>query len=1123
MPAIAREIDSSRPLDTLRDALRTSCLDHIFEALDIPHELGQMLPAQTLESWGIEAFSSEVVMLRSAGPAWRVLSVEASVPRAQIITAMRQMARHHSTTWSLWFWFDEGMLCVATALVDGTIRHTSARLEEPRQLELEQLLALAPPEPPRHTWRQQILEALDQAKLTRQFYDDFVRVRRRLAHAMRRGPGAMVARESLALTVLLRVIVLYFLQGRGALDGDRSFLRRRLDAARASGENFWETVLGPLFFGALSLPMEERDDAAKALGEIPFLNGGLFERSALEREHPEMSWPESVWSEVFDGFFERYSFVLRDPLPDVHDSQIDPEMLGRVFEGLMCPGHRSKTGAFYTPAPLVARMVVQGLAGFLSRHTSLEDELLEELVTRGSIATQKKEELQAIASALSEIKILDPAVGTGAFMIEAVDALRRCWRGLREAGLAHHRDVESYEGVRALIHDHIYGVDVNTTAVRLCELRMWLVLLGLWPGDLSSRIAQIEPLPNLGHRIAIGDSLVGPQEHVLLDIKGKRGSSVWRDWRPEEIQSAQVAKSCALIAQHQRRYLGAHGLEKVEAQRELEQIEKAQVIALLDARRARHHHDIRALEELSKSPDLFGEEQGLTASARTQLLMLYRERDALTRRITAAERGDHALTFCYEARFAGVMARGGFDLIFTNPPWVRATTQERQLKGLHGMRYVSASGGLWRGAAKQGVRATFGTQPDLSALFIERSLELLRPGGRLCALVPAKLLRSLHGAAVRGVMAEHHICAIEDMSDGSQAYFDAVTYPAVIDIEKCATKRTVHPSRRGRPTWPQPDTRMITWRGQVARETRQPLASICLHGEDMREPWVITSGAIAALQKKLASTSPEQLDVLGHIEALRPRRGIMTGQNAVFCVSSQRALDLCHGDEALYERWTRPFVRGRDVRAWEFSAQTKNQRILWPYEGKDVVEFEQMPEAMQAHFTRHEAALRTRSDLRSGTAHFWRLFRVQQGVEGAKVIWRDMSLWAEAACDEGGHVPMNTAYYIPCGDELRAWLLTAWMNAWVTRISLHALAERAQHGYRRHFGWTVASMKIPRRWARFVAGGEDPELEANCAFWRGRVDGAQLCERELCDIIGISHEMMLDACGELVRQIKRGA
>ena len=139
---------------------------------------------------------------------------------------------------------------------------------------------------------------------------------------------------------------------------------------------------------------------------------------------------------------------------------------------------------------------------------------------------------------------------------------------------------------------------------------------------------------------------------------------------------------------------------------------------------------------------------------------------------------------------------------------------------------------------------------------------------------------------------------------------------------------------------------------------------------------------------------------------------------------------------------------------------------------------------------------------------------MREEIAKPKALWRDMSPWAEAACDERGLVPLNTVYYVPCDDALRAWMLTAWLNARATRASLRGVAERAQHGYRRQLGWTVASMKMPRRWGRWLAGAQDVELEAECAYWRAHPEGALKLEARLLKRFDLDAELVDEACAQ---------
>src|SRR5690606_29245491 len=135
---------------------------------------------------------------------------------------------------------------------------------------------------------------------------------------------------------------------------------------------FYRAALCPLFFGALNTRPERRDAAARALGELPYLNGGLFERHALERRFPDLDLPDQATAAVFDELLERYRFTARDAAeaaaePGIPaEGGVDPEMLGRVFEELMAAERRGATGTYYTPAPVVARLVREALTAYVA-------------------------------------------------------------------------------------------------------------------------------------------------------------------------------------------------------------------------------------------------------------------------------------------------------------------------------------------------------------------------------------------------------------------------------------------------------------------------------------------------------------------------------------------------------------------------------------------------------------------------------------------------------------------------------------------------------------------------------------------------------------------------------------
>src|SRR5204863_4329399 len=227
--------------------------------------------------------------------------------------------------------------------------------------------------------------------------------------------------------------------------------------------HFHRVALHPLCFGVLNRPVAERSAAARALGRLPFLNGGLFEPTALERRHGPAVWPNPDWRDAFDDLFERFRFSARETGAG---ESVAPDMLGRVFEGVMDSTERHASGTYYTPAPIVRDLV--------------------------RAAPAHPPDLRTLA-------ILDPAAGSGAFLLGALDELVALRAAAGEPVTAALR--------RDVVARSLYGVDLNPAAVRLTELRLWL---GLVADDDTADAAAVAPLPNLDGHVRQGDALPDP-------------------------------------------------------------------------------------------------------------------------------------------------------------------------------------------------------------------------------------------------------------------------------------------------------------------------------------------------------------------------------------------------------------------------------------------------------------------------------------------------------------------------------------------------------------------------------------------------------------------------------------
>src|SRR4029077_1325057 len=226
------------------------------------------------------------------------------------------------------------------------------------------------------------------------------------------------------------------------------FLVDRLQSAIRGNCEFFSAVLLPLFFGCLNTPTAERDADACRLGNIPYLNGGLFDPSAFERAHPDIHLPNDLMRRVIDEVFERFAFSIDES--DAAGTHVDPEMLGKVFESLMAADDRAASGSFYTPRPIVdvlTRRAIREWCGVGDEWT----------------ADRARDVLQRLA----RITILDPACGSGAFLLSALRVIEELTR--TAAAIV---QIEPPEDLRqSIIERSLFGVDVKPEAVRLCELR----------------------------------------------------------------------------------------------------------------------------------------------------------------------------------------------------------------------------------------------------------------------------------------------------------------------------------------------------------------------------------------------------------------------------------------------------------------------------------------------------------------------------------------------------------------------------------------------------------------------------------------------------------------------------
>lgn len=632
---------------------------------------------------------------------------------------MRSYRAYNIQTKSALSYVHEKSFSIFDLSANRTLRRLDVDLERPSAHAIDRLNLLAAGDGdslPRIYDR-----ALDRESVTREFFQRFRTAVGDVADALAEEFPAEErdAVDAEALLILSRLLFLSFVQEKGWLNGERRFLVDRLEQETRRGGELFSDVLLPLFFGCLNTAQRERSFAARKLGRVPYLNGGLFEPSPFELRHAEMHLPNELMRRVLEGVFEKFDFRLDES--DAAGTHVDPEMLGKVFESLMAADERAASGSFYTPKEIVDVLVERAIAEWL-----------------GDGPVEK----------LARMTILDPACGSGAFLLSALGAIERLWRS-RTNDVP--RDLR-----RRIVAQSLYGVDLKPQAVRLCELRLWLAIIS----GSDASIDDVEPLPNLDRNILQGNSLLG-----ATDFLGDARLSIYADWLN------------ALRAQRDliERYRAAPHGERPALYRLIRGNDQRLASELL----ARSIDEAERDLQLACAPqrDLFGRAIQVDSERCRELQQRIADEK---RMLEKADEGSLDF-FSFDVHFAHVMSAGGFDVVAGNPPWVRNSRIDARAKRMLTDRYA-----LFRGARD----GTAFHQPDLSVAFFERALSLAAPDGVVALLMPAKIVNAGYAGPLRRA-ARERVIALDDWSDSPRrrTLFEADTFP--MGITCAAARETV--------------------------------------------------------------------------------------------------------------------------------------------------------------------------------------------------------------------------------------------------------------------------------------------------------------------------------------------
>lgn len=387
--------------------------------------------------------------------------------------------------------------------------------------------------------------ALDVAKTTKRFYKGYQEQHTQLLDAIE-GIDDERDRRWYASVILNRLMFVWFLQKKRFLDvEDTDYLRHRLQASQARGKDrFFGEFLNALFFEAFAKPPDDRSAAARDLtGQVPYLNGGLFLHHKLELDdnaQPRLGRTLKIPDAAFAGVFElfaSYTWHL-DDTPGGDSDEINPDVLGYIFEKYI---NQKAFGAYYTRPEITSYLADRSIhalileriespafpeLGLPAIHFDSVSDLLAKMDARTA--------LKLVNEVLPKITVLDPAVGSGAFLVAALKSLINVYyavvgraelgasdelqRWLR--GIQHEHASVGYWIKRRIVTDNLYGVDIMEEATEIAKLRLFLAMVAS-----VRRVEDLEPLPNIDFNILPGNSLVGlmrVDEHEF-DQKNRTG------------------------------------------------------------------------------------------------------------------------------------------------------------------------------------------------------------------------------------------------------------------------------------------------------------------------------------------------------------------------------------------------------------------------------------------------------------------------------------------------------------------------------------------------------------------------------------------------------------------------
>lgn len=500
-------------------------------------ELGWSQPASrqalSLTVEGDEFTGRQIAQL-SGVVVFEMTAADGQMPQAKVRAALhKDISRHHhenllifleqNRTSSLWYWvkregnknFAREHLYVKGQPGDLFLSKLGAMVVDISELDASGTLPVT-------EVASRLKKALDIERVTKKFYSEFSEQHLVFLDLIE-GIADDQQRRWYASIILNRLMFIYFLQKKGFIDnGKLDYLQVKLTQSKKDlgADQFYRAFLWPLFFEGFAKPENERSaEARKLLGSIKYLNGGLFLHHNVELDNPDIRIPDRAFENLF-GLFERYSWNLNDT-PAGKDDEINPDVLGYIFEKFI---NQKAFGAYYTRPEITEYLCERTIYKLILdkiNHPAIPGVMsARQYDTMAELLLALDADLcrELLLKVLPELSLLDPACGSGAFLVAAMKTLINLYAAiigkiefLNDRTLTEwlkkvkdeHKST-NYFIKKKIITDNLYGVDIMEEATEIAKLRLFLALVAA-----AQNVDDLEPLPNIDFNILSGNSLIG--------------------------------------------------------------------------------------------------------------------------------------------------------------------------------------------------------------------------------------------------------------------------------------------------------------------------------------------------------------------------------------------------------------------------------------------------------------------------------------------------------------------------------------------------------------------------------------------------------------------------------------